>query len=335
MGIGQSEEVGIAEKKAVKCLPPKTYRFYTQLIVFRIRAARILICGLNGFGAEVAKNIILAGVHAVTFLDNKNVTELDACSQFLVPTTSVGKNRALESLARAQALNPMVELKAESKALADMPDDFFQNFNVVVVVEASTKELIRIDNACRLAGVKFFAGDVWGMFGYCFADLQEHNFVEDVYKHKVISKPNEKIKTELVASATKKTLLYPPLQDCLEFDFSQFEYKKQMKRNGPGFVIMRILQKFRDTQKRDPMPQERAADIDALQQIRNEIAPDLVSDSAFEHVFGQVSPAAAIVGGALAQEVIKGVSQKEAPHQNFFLFDPERCVGFVEAISCC
>lgn len=305
------------------------------MFVYRIRAARILICGLNGFGAEVAKNIILAGVHAVTFLDDKNVTELDACSQFLVPTTSVGKNRALESMTRAQALNPMVELKAESKALADMPDDYFQNFNVVIVVEASTKELVRIDNACRLSGVKFFSGDVWGMFGYCFADLQEHNFVEDVYKHKVISQPNEKMKTELVASATKKCLLYPPLQDCLAFDFSTPEYKKQTKRNGPGFVIMRILQKFRDTNKRDPLPSERAADIETLQQIRNEIAPDLVSDSAFEHVFAQISPAAAIVGGALAQEVIKGVSQKEAPHQNFFLFDPERCVGFVETIACC
>lgn len=289
---------------------------------------------MNGFGAEVAKNIILAGVHAVTFLDEKNVSELDTCSQFLVPTTSVGKNRALESLTRAQALNPMVELKAESKPLAEQPDNYFANFNVVVVVEAPTKELIRIDNACRLAGVKFFAGDVWGMFGYCFADLQEHNFVEDVFKHKVISKPSEKVKTELVASATKRTLLYPPLQDCLEFDFSTLEYKKQTKRNGPAYVTMRILQKFRDTMKRDPLPNDRKSDIGTLQQIRNEIAPDLVSDSAFDHVFGQVLPAAAIVGGALAQEVIKSVSQKEAPHQNFFLFDPDRCVGFVEAIAC-
>lgn len=294
----------------------------------------MLICGLNGFGAEVAKNIILAGVHAVTFLDDKIVSENDGSSQFLVPTTSVGKNRALASLTRAQALNPMVELRAESKALAEMPDDFFQNFNVVVIVEAPTKELIRIDNACRLAGVKFFAGDVWGMFGYCFADLQEHSFVEDVFKHKVISKPNEKIKTELVASATKKTLQYPPLQDCLTFDFSTPDYKKQTKRNGPAFVQMRILQKFRDTMNRDPLPAERATDIPILQQIRNEIAPDLVADTAFDHVFAQISPAAAIVGGALAQEVIKSVSQKEAPHQNFFLFDPDRCIGFVEAISC-
>ena len=330
MGIGLPKEVGLSPK-----WPHNKWWLIPRCLHSRIRTARILICGVNGFGAEVAKNIILAGVHAVTFLDDKKVTELDACSQFLVPTTSLGKNRAEESLPRAQALNPMVELKAETKPLADMPDDFFQGFNVVIVVEAPTTELVRINNACRLASVKFFAGDVWGMFGYSFADLQEHSFVEDVYKHKVISKPNEKIKTELVASATKKTLLYPPLQDCLAFDFSTPEYKRQVKRNGPAFATMRILQKFRDTHGRDPLPNERAADIAALQQIRNEMAPDMVGDTAFEHVFAQISPAAAIVGGALAQEVIKSVSQKEAPHQNFFLFDPERCIGFVESIACC
>lgn len=299
----------------------------------RIRAARILICGMNGLGAEVSKNIILAGIKSITFLDDKKITELDSYSQFLVPVTSVGKNRATESLVRAQTLNPMVDMKADSDALADKADNFFHNFDVVVCIEASTKEQVRVDNACRMGGVKFFAGDLWGMFGYYFSDLQEHHFVEDEYKHKIISKEGEKMKTELVATATKKTLLYPPLQDCLEFDYVCPEYLKKVKRSGPGFILMKILQKFRDNEKRDPNPEERRSDGDLLQQIRNEIAPEVVPDSAFEHVFSQISPAAAVVGGALAQEIIKAVSQKEAPHHNYFIFDPDRCSGFIEAIA--
>lgn len=270
---------------------------------------------------------------AVTFLDGKVVTDLDAYSQFMVPVTSVGKNRAVESLARAQALNPMVELRADSEALADKPDNYFTNFDVVCIVEAPTKELVRIDNACRLAGIKFFAGDVWGMFGYCFADLQEHNFVEDVYKHKIVSMADGKQKTELIASATKRTSLYPPLQDCLDLDFFSSEFKKRIKRNGPGFVLMRILQKFRDTEKRDPNPKERESEAKLLHLIRDEIDPNSVPNSAFEHVFSHISPAAALVGGVLAQEIIKSVSQKEAPHLNFFIFDPERCTGLIEAVG--
>lgn len=144
----------------------------------RIRAARILICGLNGLGAEVAKNIILGGVKSVTLLDHNVVGEADFCSQFLAPQSAIGQNRAEASLIRAQALNPMVEIVIDKDNVADKPDEFFHRFDVVVVIGASTPTLIRINNACRLKDVKFFAGDVWGMHGYTFADLQEHEFVE-------------------------------------------------------------------------------------------------------------------------------------------------------------
>lgn len=144
----------------------------------RIRSAKILICGLNGLGAEVAKNIILSGVKSVTLCDHKNVSEIDFCSQFLAPQTSVGKNRAEASLLRAQALNPMVKIVVEKENVNEKPDEFFTSFDVVIMIEAPTKTLIRIDNACRLKGVKFFAGDLWGMHGYTFADLQEHEYNE-------------------------------------------------------------------------------------------------------------------------------------------------------------
>lgn len=111
-------------------------------------------------------------------MDHRNLSESDFCSQFLAPQTELGKNRAQASLLRAQTLNPMVEISADTGNLESKDDEYFGNFDVVVVTEASTKTLVKINNACRLKGVKFFAGDVWGMFGYSFADLQEHSFVE-------------------------------------------------------------------------------------------------------------------------------------------------------------
>lgn len=137
-----------------------------------------LIAGLNGFGAEVAKNIILTGVKSVTFVDHHTVNENDFCSQFLVTRESVGQNRAEASLVRAQALNPMVKIVIDKDNISDKPDEFFAEFNVVVLIETPTATLVRANNACRLSGVKFFAGDVWGMHGYSFADLQEHEFAE-------------------------------------------------------------------------------------------------------------------------------------------------------------
>lgn len=137
-----------------------------------------MIAGLNGLGAEIAKNIILSGVKSVTFLDSKNVEEIDFCSQFFVPRSEIGKNRAEVSLARGQALNPMVEIKIDTDKLNDKTEDFFEQFDVVCILEANQNEQIRINNICRSNNIKFFATDLWGMFGYSFADLQNHEYAE-------------------------------------------------------------------------------------------------------------------------------------------------------------
>lgn len=143
-----------------------------------MRNSKILLAGLNGLGCEVAKNIILAGVKSVTFLDHRHVSELDFSSQFFIPHNEMGKFRAEASLPRAQALNPMVQLVADIELLSDKNEEYFKKFDVVVIMEASIEEQVRIDNICRANNIKFFAADLWGMFGYSFADLQEHEFAE-------------------------------------------------------------------------------------------------------------------------------------------------------------
>lgn len=171
MGPGKSEKVKFP--KFCCC-----FRNSTSFFNFRLRNSKILIAGLNGLGAEVAKNIVLAGVKSVTFLDDKPVTQLDFSSQFFIPRDQLGKNRAEASQHRAQALNPMVELKVDTGSLADKNEEFFKCFDVVVILEASLTEQIRINNICRANKVKFYAADMWGMFGFSFVDLQEHEFFE-------------------------------------------------------------------------------------------------------------------------------------------------------------
>lgn len=153
-------------------------------------------------------------------------------------------------------------------------------------------------------------------------------------KHKAILKPNEKRKSEIVRTTVKRTLEYPPLQDVVDFDHTAPFFVRKLKRTGPAFVVAKILQKFRDTFGRDPLPSSRNEDMQKLLIIRNEIGKDLVPDTAFGHAFGLISPAAAIVGGEISQEIIKAISQKEAPHSNVFLFDPIKCCGFIETIGC-
>lgn len=97
---------------------------------------------------------------------------------------------------------------------------------------------------------------------------------------------------------------------------------------------MKIFQTFRETEKRDPLPASRDEDIKKLQAIRDQISSAAtIPDAYFEHSFAQISPASAIIGGAVGQEIIKAVSQKEAPHFNHFFFDPQLSCGFIQAIE--
>lgn len=148
-----------------------------------------------------------------------------------------------------------------------------------------------------------------------------------------MAKENDKPNRETVTSTVKRTLLFPPLQDVHSFDFKSETFVRKLKRTGASYVVVRILQEFRNKEGRDPQHQTRDEDLIKLQKIRNEIAENLVENSAFNHVFAQISPVAGIVGGVLSQEVIKAISQKEAPHHNVFVFDPELSCGFVESIG--
>ena len=72
----------------------------------------------------------------------------------------------------------MVTVTADSGNVADKNDDFFKDFDVVCVTCSSQEQLIRINTICHENNIKFYAADVFGYYGYMFADLIEHEFAE-------------------------------------------------------------------------------------------------------------------------------------------------------------
>lgn len=293
----------------------------------RLRFAKVLLIGLNGLGAEIAKNIILAGVKSVTFLDHRELSKLDTCSQFLAPTTSIGQNRAEASLQRAQNLNPMVTVTADSSQLEDKVDSYFMNFDVVCAVECTITQIRRLNIICQKENIKFFVGDVWGMFGYTFADLNIHEFVDDVVQMKKVTAPegNEmrgKEKFENTVITVKRTETFVPFERIL--------HVKKLPKEAEGYYLMRILLNFREKHGRDPLPSERGSE--ALQEEADAIIKQYNLGTSIDHLlqndlYAQISPVCAIVGGVMGQEIIKTVSQKGTPHNNLFVFNPDTMCG--------
>ena len=58
----------------------------------------MLLVGMGGLNAEVCKNVVLAGVKSMVLLDHRDVTPLDACSQFFVSRDDMGKNVSISIL---------------------------------------------------------------------------------------------------------------------------------------------------------------------------------------------------------------------------------------------
>ncbi|XP_026082165.1 SUMO-activating enzyme subunit 1-like [Carassius auratus] len=310
----------------------------------RLRGSRVLLVGLRGLGAEVAKNLILAGVKGLTLLDHEQVTEESRRAQFLIPVDADGQNQAQASLDRAQLLNPMVEVKADTDAVESKPDDFFFQFDAVCLTRCSKDLMVRVDQLCASRNIKVFCGDVFGYHGYMFSDLgQEHHYVEE--KPKVVKGSNEANdgpeakKPKVDPSETtmaKKTISFCSLKAALEVDWSNEKAKNNLKRIPVDYFLLQVLLKFRTDKGRDPQPDSFAEDSQLLLQIRDDVletmglSSELLPNTFVSYCFSEMAPVCAVVGGVLGQELVKALSQRDAPHRNFFFFDGLKGSGVVD-----
>ena len=296
----------------------------------RLKRARVLVVGMNGLGAEVVKNIVLSGIDSLTMLDDALVSESDSQSQFLVVPGSVGQNRAQASLGRAQALNPLVKVKADKDNVNNKPDEYFIPWDIIVASGLTTEQYIRIDGLCRANSVKFFSGDIFGMYGYMFADLQTHDYVEQV---------TTTIKSEVTTNTIKGTVEFPSFDDAFEVDFTSEEHRSELLKLDPAYFIVKILLKFRDSEGRDPEPTKRDEDVKKLLKMRDSEVSNLsflkskIPDNVFSMVFSQLSPVCAIIGGVLVQEVVKALTKKGEPNNNILLYNPLTNCGQVVSVG--
>jgi len=315
----------------------------------RLRNAKLCLIGMKGLGCEIAKNLVLSGINSMKLIDPETLTDQDASSQFLAPRDKVGTNRAEASLDRLQQLNPMVEVTADSGSSTDKDASFFLQFDIVIATNCAKEELVRLNSICRAEKIKFYAGDVMGFYGFSFMDLIEHEYAEEE-KLQANSETNDGDGSEPPAAkqakleepttkTVKKAMTFVSMAEALKVDWSSELYAKRLRRMDPSFFLLQVLFEFRKETGDNPRPAKREEDLKTLQQVRNKtleamsVPVDKISDEYLALLFAELSPVCAIVGGVLSQEVIKAISNKDAPHNNFFFYNPVQSCGVVETIG--
>ncbi|WVQ96610.1 hypothetical protein IAU59_003715 [Kwoniella sp. CBS 9459] len=322
----------------------------------RMRSSTVLIISLRGVAHETIKNLVLAGIGRLIVADDSEVSSENLGSGFLFREEegAVGQNRTKAALPQISSLNPLVSLTAwESLApfVGGSEGEIVgllkkEKVDVIVACDLPRTQLETIDSAARKAGSMFYAAGTYGFFGYVFADLGES--YEYVYNPK--STPENPS-----PGLAKKTLSYPSFTQALssekwELPASQAEQggspyrgltRNETKNAAPG-VVMGLLALWEYEKKNGALPaggEGQVAEMQAsAERLRIELgvnskAVPAVDPAMIEHLATHAThffpPTLAVLGGLLAQDVLRALSRKDRPIVNLLSVDSMGGVGTV------
>ncbi|XP_029287138.1 ubiquitin-like modifier-activating enzyme 6 [Cottoperca gobio] len=144
----------------------------------------VFLSGMGGLGIEIAKNIVLAGVKAVTLHDTKQCETLDLGTNFFIRKEDVlSQRRRVEAVCpRVAELNPYVHVDTSSAALDDNTDlSFFGKYQCVILTEARLSLQKRVNEFCHShrPPIRFIGCDAYGICVRVFCDFGDEFEVSD------------------------------------------------------------------------------------------------------------------------------------------------------------
>lgn len=167
--------------------------------MLKMQNANVLVIGVNGLGAEIAKNVALAGVKSLSVYDPATVTVLDLSSQFFLSPSDVGATTRAEALVKKLAeLNAYVPISVVS----DISNAALGAYKCVVATGLNIEEQVRINAYTHAHDIGFIHADVRGLFGQLFVDFGPKFTVVD----QTGEEPQAGIVSDVEANGTVTTL---------------------------------------------------------------------------------------------------------------------------------
>lgn len=305
----------------------------------RMRSAKVLLINLCSIGTEVCKNIVLSGFGSLTILDNHIVTEEDLGSQFFVSLLDVGRKRLDAAKIRVKDLNPRVHITFDSDDFGDKDEQYFNEFDLVIGSQLSKNEMIKLNNITRSFNIPLYLSGSNGLFAYIFVDLIEFD-AEDNKARSVKATTLGKISqnTEIidvqnfeneednnkVYEVIKTRNYYKTFDEMLKSATLKNKLnRRQMKRLSsavPLTLALFALDNLEGCLKEDDLRREAIAVCRQL-----EVPESTLNDQYIKQFVKQMgvefSPVSAIIGGAVAQDVINILGKRQSPLNNFIVFD--------------
>jgi ubiquitin-like 1-activating enzyme E1 A len=300
----------------------------------RLLQSKVLVWGLEGSNVEVCKNLILAGV-TLTVRDHRTVVLDDAAFNYFLRPEDVGKNRAECTAAKLQEMNPLnvVSSSSDKPAEGTTMDTFLEavkGFDIVLVglgvVAWNVSRACAIDAACRKSGACFFLSTSAGELAFFFSNLNEH-----VMQERSGAQGGGAGSTASTEASGPETTSYPSLQEWVDCTPSQLQKDKV----DPSVLLVALFFAFQR--------QAGSTDADAGDKFLEycstvaKCQPEVKGYPSLKDAYGlfflePLVHVASIVGGLMAQEVIKAITKRDPPLANTVCFNAHTSTAFVEHI---
>uniref|UniRef100_A0A8C0L8F9 Ubiquitin like modifier activating enzyme 7 n=1 Tax=Canis lupus dingo TaxID=286419 RepID=A0A8C0L8F9_CANLU len=356
----------------------------------RIREAKVLLSGLQGLGAEVAKNLVLMGVGSLTLHDPHPTCWSDLAAQFFLSEQDLETSRAEASRELVAKLNKGVQVSVHT---GDITEELLLGFQVVVLTTSKLEEQLKVGTLCHELGICFLVADTRGLVGQLFCDFGEDFTVQDPTEAEPLTAGSPGILTlrketddhyfcdgdlvtfsgiegmvelngcdprpirvqedgtlEIGNTATfsrylrggavtevkrPKTVSHKPLAVALLQPRIVAQSPQEVHRAQCLHQAFRALHQFQHLHGRLPKPWDPvdaemvvglARSLEPLKGTKGEPLDEALVKTVALSSAGGLSPMAATMGAVAAQEVLKAISRKFMPLDQWLYFDALDCL---------
>jgi ubiquitin-like 1-activating enzyme E1 A len=295
----------------------------------RLMDASVLVLGCTPLAAEVCKNAVLAGVGSMTLIDDTPADKLPMT--FLTMHGKGGDQTTAATVFAAglAELNPMVKVEAAGGSAHAVPGDAeLAGHALVIAFGLHAGQQAALNAACRARGVAMLAAVSQGPTGYAFADLLRHDCAEKV------TKPDG-------AEATvQRTLEYVPLAEAAEVSIVGLARQEQRQLNrfaGAWRALVRL--EMAEGRRAGPADADALCNAGEAQRTAEGLGPRAWDSAALRDFLAarpaaatgaedgpaaghlvEFAPVNAIMGGLLANDVVRIVSRVGVPTHNLLFY---------------
>ncbi|KAB1282189.1 Ubiquitin-like modifier-activating enzyme 6 [Camelus dromedarius] len=176
----------------------------------KMAKSHVFLCGMGGLGLEIAKNLVLAGIKALTIHDTEKCQAWDLGTNFFLCEDDIVnmRNRAEAVLQHVAELNPYVHVTSSSIPLNETTDlSFLGKYQCVVLTEIKLPLQKKINDFCRsrCPPIKFISADIRGIWSRLFCDFGD--------EFEVLDTTGEEPKEIFISDITQAN---PGVVTCLE-----------------------------------------------------------------------------------------------------------------------